>query len=173
MLIEEVNQDLIIDEVYERLAAERELVRLYEHAIARGLADRFEAIPTIRDRKLEHEQALDELLRRFGRQPDREETAGAALARTIFQPLVAVSERPDASVRQLLQVMLYAELTSLAGWELLLDVCKRAPIDEDVVRAVRGFTRQQKEHVHLLRAYLEQLIAEELQKRGLAAPPAP
>jgi rubrerythrin len=160
MLISEVNQELLIDKLCERWVFEKMSHRLYGLLLERarlenapdGLVGHLERFQ--RDEK-EHEEAIEDVMRRFGRDPVTEElTPSAEMARIECAALLEACRRKDVSLSSMLGVLLAAESADNAAWDLLEELCKTAGIDEDVLRQFRSFQRQEKEHLHVVKESL-------------------
>jgi hypothetical protein len=162
-----VNQELLIGKLHERWITEKTAVELYDlaAAVARFSEEDELAARLERMRKQEHahEELLEDVLRRFGRDP-HDPHPEAESARIQGQGMVEVLSRPDLTVTQALQVLLAAELVDEIGWELLEDLCVEAGIDEDFIRDVRAARRQELEHVHVIRDALEARLMDELEQ---------
>lgn len=177
MRIEDVNQELIIDKLCERWVVEKTGVELYGLAIERarveGVDDPIvEHLVRFQAQEHEHEEMLEEVIRRFGRDPKTEESRSAQVARRSTAGLVETCRSADATFVHILEAILTAELVDGVGWKMLEDLVSQIPFDEDVVRAFRSAERTEKEHLHVIQTTLERLTRAQLVVHDDAQPTA-
>jgi rubrerythrin len=168
MLIEDVNQELLIDKLFERMTTEEAGARLLDLAAERAAAQAPELqanLSRMAEQERHHAVLLADVLRRFGRVPGQEQTRGAELARRTMTPLLQLASEPTVSIDAVLQLLLQAELADQAAWEILEELGKRATLDEDVLRDFRHAARTEKEHTHWVRTHLAQRLESELSLR--------
>ena len=173
MLIEDTNVTLLIDKLCERWLVEKAGVDLYAATIEAGRSEGIDEatiahLEHIRRQEKDHEELLEEVIRRFGHDP-RERTTSVEVTQRQIDALDAIVHDGMAGFDGCLQALLAAELVDNAGWELLEDLCKTAPIDEDVVRAFRAAERHEREHLHIIRQMVVSRTHLELDKNNLSA----
>jgi rubrerythrin len=153
----QVNMDALVDKLCERLAVETGGVAIYEAAIAK-VGD-----PTVAARlkhfmqeEAEHRDLLDDYLTKLGVQdPAARETPSARLAKhegEAYLKLIAEAETPA----QVLNILLTVELMDENGWEMIIDLGRDLG-DDELVRALDGALRDEKEHLRGVRGMLAQM----------------
>jgi bacterioferritin (cytochrome b1) len=118
------NSARVIDLLTERLVFERAGVRLYDQVIARmressdeNITRMLETMQEHRGEEKEHEEWLEECIRKLGGDPDAE-TEHSRLVREESKGIEEVVEN-DTSLPHLFHALLMAELADNAGWDLL------------------------------------------------------
>jgi bacterioferritin (cytochrome b1) len=118
------NRARVIDLLTERLVFERTGVRLYDHILDRmratpdeNIASMLETMQAHRGQEKEHEEWLEECIRKVGGDPDAE----TEHSRLVMQESKGIEEvmENDASLPHLFHALLTAELADNAGWDLL------------------------------------------------------
>ena len=173
---------LLLDKLGERLAFERAGVRLYEALVTKAQAlsrDDDSALPDvtdgdgaeedgqhygggiaalerIRDEELAHFRLLKHAIEAMGGDPTVI-TPCADVAGTASIGFMQVLTDPRTTLAQCLNVMLAAELTDNAGWELLIDLAG-AGGNDDLVREFLGALSNEQAHALTVRRWLEALM---------------
>jgi rubrerythrin len=167
---EELAPALLLDKLGERLAFERTGVRLYDGALLEldasgGFYDgpSHEDLEHIRAQELEHFGLLEEAIGELGGDPTAV-TPSANLVATETEGVVGVIADPRAGLPELLHALLVAELTDNAGWEQLIDVCRRSG-QRDWAKQFSRCCREEVEHLESLRTWLLALSNMQLQQQ--------
>jgi rubrerythrin len=149
------NRDKVIDLLNERLVFERAGVKLYD-AILQNMKrssspDVARMLPTMqehREQEKEHEEWLEEQIRRLG---------GDAHATTEMGELVTAESAgvekvvtTDQNLVHQMHALLTAELVDNAGWELLLELADDAD-DDEARREFRMRAHHEQEHLIFVR----------------------
>ena len=159
------NPEVFLNKLGERLAFERSGVRLYESVITKcEAAD--EAHPAgpvtadelrhIRDEEAEHFMLLKETMEKLGADPTAQ-TPDADVGGVAAMGMVQVLNDPRTSMSQCLEVLLTAELTDNAAWELLIMLAEELALD-DLVGQFQDALAQEEEHVQRVRSWYEEMI---------------
>ncbi|HEX2547649.1 MAG TPA: ferritin-like domain-containing protein [Ramlibacter sp.] len=185
---------VFMDKIGERLAFERSGTRLYEALITKyeavqGLgtevlpaADQLppvdgaaaapgsvagetplETLLRIRNEELEHFKLLGLAMQKMGGDPTAQ-TPCADVQATASLGIMQVVTDPRTTLAQCLNVMLTAELTDNAGWELLIQLAEDAGETELAGRFL-GALAQEQEHLAIVKGWLTQLVS-----RGAGTP---
>jgi rubrerythrin len=181
---------LLMDKIGERLAYERSGVRLYECLITKyealgstedgalptaaealastdsdtklaGLEGESPAQTLMRIRAEEHAhfKLLSQAIIKLGGDPTAQ-TPCADVTATASMGFVQVLSDPRTTLAQCLNVMLSAELTDNAGWELLARLADDAG-EQDLAGQFLSALGQEQEHLMIVRAWLEHVLTED------------
>jgi len=163
-----VNQDALADLLCERLAVETGGIDIYKAAIAK-IDD-----PTLTARldhfmqdEARHRDLLSAYLDKLG--VTQRDTPAARLARMegrAYLQLIAESTTPV----QVINVLLTVELMDENGWEMIVNV-GRDIHDDDLVNALDGALKDEKEHLRGVRGMMAQLTREHMMVDEEAAEP--
>jgi bacterioferritin (cytochrome b1) len=163
----ELDRDLVLDLLTERLWFEHTGVRLYETAIARVLSSSDallrRATPLLtRIRAEEHEHAtwLEEQLRALGAPADRV-TPRTTVARTESSGIARVIEDPSSSLEAVFHAILAAELLDHSGWNLLINLAAEAH-DVEAQGQLRYRLNDENAHLHAVRTIVLALARRDL-----------
>jgi hypothetical protein len=157
---DDVRRQDFVDKLCERWAVEEAAVTLFKLAIERlhGLEPFAGALAQLERFGLQerrHARMLEQLLAELGRDPRLEPvTAEASIAVDDMGMLVELMRAARQEPRTVLQVLLLAERTDGAGWELLIELAKEAELDDEYLRSFRAVGREEAEHEHVIRAHL-------------------
>jgi len=180
----------LLDKMGERLAFERSGTRLYDalltkyEALVRVDGERFgatlanaqrdsaaagdgaqgeeplEVLRRIRAEELEHFKMLSAAIERLGGDPTAQ-TPCADVAATAAMGYIQVLTDPRTTLAQCLNVMLSAELTDNAGWELLIQLADDTG-QSDVAGEFLAALGEEQQHLAIVRAWLEALMTNEI-----------
>lgn len=155
---------LLLDKLGERLAFERQGVRLYEGLIGKvKLLGKAAGGPTLGD--LEH--ILSEEMSHFRFLQDAVVEAGgdptvltpcANIAAILSQGVVQVVTDPRSTLVQCLEAMLVAELADNDGWALLEQVAQASDA-ADLLERIEEAEAHEGEHLERVRGWLSDLVA--------------
>ncbi|MBA1275765.1 DUF892 family protein [Stutzerimonas azotifigens] len=126
--------EILIDKLGERLAYERNGVRLYDAMIAKTKAlepDNAELVETlkhIREEEAEHMMLLVRAIEQMGADPTAQ-TPSADVVGVIAMGVVQVLTDPRTNVEHGLNALLTVELADNAAWELLIELARAAGHD--------------------------------------------
>ena len=158
---------VLLDKLSERLAFERMGVRLYE-----ALFNKCETMgesspgPTLDDirqigaEELEHFLMLNETITELGGDPTVMSPA-ADIAAVASMGIMQVLTDPRSSVPQCLQVLLTAELTDNAGWELLIEMASGLGYDEMRTQFETALAHEE-EHLQNVRNWVADCVLDRL-----------
>jgi hypothetical protein len=146
--------EILIDKLGERLAFERTGTRLYDALLAK-LDAAPEALPEgardelarFRAQEAEHFNLVADALETIGADSTAQ-TPCADVTGVASQGLLQAVSDPRTTIPQCLSVLLTAELTDNAGWELLIELAREHGQEEMEADFARAF---QQEGLHLLR----------------------
>jgi|SRR6516162_1126255 hypothetical protein len=150
----DINREPFVQRLHERLGFERAIGALYDRII--GVTDDpalNERLRTFRREEKLHEELLEALLRQLGRDPS-------------LSPSLELLEM-DGSLHRLLQGLADAELLDAGGWQHLCELGKAADLDMEWLTSFRMASRQEKEHLHVVREALLRYDREQLEERPL------
>lgn len=159
---------VLLDKLSERLAFERMGVRLYE-----ALLNKCETLgesspgPTLDDvrrigsEELEHFLMLNETITDLGGDPTLE-SPSADIAGVASMGIMQVLTDPRSSVTQCLQVLLTAELTDNAGWELLIELASNLGYD-DMREQFETALAHEEEHLQNVRDWVTDSVLDKAQ----------
>lgn len=160
---EEAGMAVLLDKLSERLAFERMGTRLYE-----ALLNKCEALgesspgPTLEDirhiggEELEHFLMLNETITELGGDPTVE-SPSADVAAVASMGIMQVLTDPRSSMPQCLQVLLTAELTDNAGWELLIELAENLGY-QDMKTEFESALANEEEHLQNVRNWLSDSV---------------
>ncbi|HEU4765938.1 MAG TPA: ferritin-like domain-containing protein [Pyrinomonadaceae bacterium] len=160
---EEAGMAVLLDKLSERLAFERMGTRLYE-----ALLNKCEALgesspgPTLDDirqigsEELEHFLMLNETITELGGDPTVE-SPSADVAAVASMGIMQVLSDPRSSMAQCLQVLLTAELTDNAGWELLIELADNLGF-QDMKTEFESALANEEEHLQNVRNWLSDSV---------------
>ena len=160
---EEAGMTVLLDKLSERLAFERMGTRLYE-----ALLNKCEALgeskpgPTLDDirhigeEELEHFLMLNQTITDLGGDPTVE-SPSADVAAVASMGILQVMTDPRSSMVQCLQVMLTAELTDNAGWELLIELADGLGYQEMKTEFEKALANEE-EHLQNVRNWVSDLV---------------
>jgi rubrerythrin len=165
---EEAGMAVFLDKLSERLAFERTGTRLYE-----ALLNKCETLgeeapgPTLEDiehigrEELEHFLMLNQAITEIGGDPTVQSPC-ADLAGVTSLGIMQVLTDPRSSMAQCLQVMLTAELTDNAGWELLIKLADNLGYD-DLKTQFESALANEEEHLLNVRNWLSECVMDSAQ----------
>ncbi|HEX5964778.1 MAG TPA: ferritin-like domain-containing protein [Pyrinomonadaceae bacterium] len=159
---------VLLDKLSERLAFERMGVRLYEALLNKcetlgetSPGPTLDEVRTIGAEELEHFLMLNETITELGGDPTVE-SPSADIAAVASMGILQVLTDPRSSVTQCLQVLLTAELTDNAGWELLIELASNLGYDEMRENFETALTHEE-EHLQNVREWLSDSVMEKAQ----------
>ena len=122
--------ELLVDKLGERLAFERNGVRLYEAMIAKARNldsgnDLVGVLQHIRDEEFEHMMLVHAAMEKLGADPTAQ-TPSADVAGVMAMGIMQVLTDPRTNVAQCMNALLTAELADNAAWELLIELAQAA-----------------------------------------------
>ncbi len=122
--------EVFIDKLGERLAFERNGVRLYEAMIAKARNldsgnDLVGVLQHIRDEEFEHMMLVHAAMEKLGADPTAQ-TPSADVAGVMAMGIMQVLTDPRTNVAQCMNALLTAELADNAAWELLIELAQAA-----------------------------------------------
>jgi bacterioferritin (cytochrome b1) len=156
---------VFIDKLAERMAFERNGVRLYEAALVKALAHgegtpvNVERLKQIRAQELEHAHLLQEAVVMLGADPTAQ-TPCADLAGVQSMGLLHAITDPRTSLAQALSTLLAGELIDVASWELLGRLARDMGQDALAERFERAL-QHENEHLETISRWYEAMIAAE------------
>lgn len=128
--------EAFVDKLGERLAFERTGVRLYEALIVKcqALQGTQNELPLMdlrkyRDDEARHFKLVERALEKLGADPTAQ-TPSADMAATASMGVLQVISDPRSTIPQALNALLTAELTDIAGWELLIKLAREHGEDD-------------------------------------------
>lgn len=167
----------LLDKLGERLAFERQGVRLYEALIGKvKLLGKASGGPALADlehilsEEREHFRFLQQAVVEAGGDPTVL-TPCANIASVLSQGVVQVVTDPRTTVVQCLEALLVAELSDNDGWALLKQVTESAGAG-DLLERIEEAEENEAEHLAMVRRWLSALVAGGLTSRGSASKPA-
>lgn len=154
---------VFLDQLGERLAFERQGVRLYEALISKLNAASVQHLgPTrgelerIRDQELEHFALLEDAFERLGGDPTAM-TPSADIMSVATSGVLAVVSDTRTTLTEALKAVLIAELTDVEGWSLLRDLAAKFGEDELATEFQRA-EREEEQHLILVRGWLAHAV---------------
>ena len=165
---EEAGLAVFLDKLSERLAFERTGTRLYE-----ALLNKCETLgeqtpgPTLEDiehigrEELEHFLMLNRAITEIGGDPTVQSPC-ADVAGVASLGIMQVLTDPRSSMAQCLQVLLTAELTDNAGWELLINLADNLGYD-DLKTEFESALANEEEHLLNVRNWLSECVMDSAQ----------
>ncbi|AJD49632.1 hypothetical protein S7S_16100 [Isoalcanivorax pacificus W11-5] len=156
---------MLIDKLGERLAFERNGVRLYDALIAKATAlavsaERIARLHHFRGEEAEHMERVKRAMEQIGADPTAQ-TPAADVAGVAAIGVLQVITDPRTSFSQSLDALLTAELTDNAAWELLIDMARDAG-QQEMVSSFTQALEQEQDHLGTVRIWLR----EELDLQG-------
>ena len=172
------HKDRVIDLLTERLTFERAGVRLYDAILGKMRHSDDEAIGRMisqmqehRDQEKEHEEWLEEQIRALGGDAHAM-TDRARLVEVESEGLEKVILDGDPEIPHLFHALLAAELSDGAGWDLLVQLARRAGDDQ----AAEEFSLRlddEREHLVFVRRAVESFARRDLLDEEVRMPDAP
>lgn len=164
------NPEVLINKLGERLAFERSGVRLYENFIRKceALDGATPALPMkelreICQQEAEHFLLLKECIEGLGADPTAQ-TPDADVSGVAALGMQKVISDPRTSVSQCLEVLLSAELTDNAAWELLISLGEDMGLDEVMLDRFRGALQQESTHQLRVHRWYQEAVNSQLNK---------
>jgi bacterioferritin (cytochrome b1) len=165
---EEAGMAVLLDKLSERLAFERMGTRLYEALLNKcetlgesSPGPTLEEIRHIGEEELEHFLMLNRTIAEIGGDPTVE-SPSADVAGVASLGIMQVLTDPRSSMAQCLQVLLTAELTDNAGWELLIELADGLGYQEMKTEFETALANEE-EHLQNVRNWLADLVLERAQ----------
>lgn len=159
---------VFLDKLSERLAFERQGVRLYEALLNKcqtlgesAPGPTLEEIEHIGSEELEHFLLINNAIIEIGGDPTVQSPC-ADMIGVASMGLVQVLTDPRSSLAQCLQAMLTAELTDNDGWELLIKLADNLGYDDMRVEFETALTHEQ-EHLVNVRNWLSECVLDSAQ----------
>lgn len=160
------NPEVLIDKLGERLAFERTGTRLYDALIAKCEASNglqivppLEQLYQFRLEEAQHFRIVVEAIESLGADPTAQTPCADAIGVASIG-LMQVLTDPRTDIPQCLNVMLTAELTDNAGWELLILLARKFGKDEMAQNFERALAEEEV-HLQSVRQWLSQNIMAE------------
>ena len=136
-----------IDKCTERWLFEKTGVKLYEAAL-RKCPDEFrDKLQEFRDEEKEHEEMLEEVIRRYGADPHTL-TRSARITQLESEGIVKVVENEDFDA--VIDALLAAELVDNAKWELLIELAEELD-DMDAKNQFEDALDEEEDHLDFVR----------------------
>lgn len=162
------NPEIFINKLGERLAFERSGVRLYDHLIIKCLAltngqstplISLEQLRHFREEETKHFQLVQQALQQLGADPSAV-TPDADINAVAAQGLQKVLADPRSTIAQCLEVMLVAELSDNAGWELLIKLCDEMDLT-DLSQQFTTALNEEQQHLIQVKEWLTKSVLTE------------
>lgn len=160
------NTLLLLDKLGERLAFERQGVRLYECLIGKAkLLGPLPGGPTVGDlehileEEKEHFRFLQKTIVQAGGDPTVQ-TPCADIAGILSQGVLQVVADPRTTIPQCLEAILVAELVDNDAWTMLKPLAKSSGYP-DLPEGIEKADENEKEHLSMVRGWLSSLMAKE------------
>lgn len=168
----------LFDKLGERLAFERQGVRLYECLAGKVKAlgktasgPSLASLEEILAEEREHFLFLQQAIVQAGGDPTAQ-TPSADIAGVLAMGLVQVVSDPRTTVAQCLQAMLQAELADNDGWDLLQRLAA-AQGEVELEDKIQEAKENEADHLEKVRAWLSDLVIGEAPKTAKAKRPVP
>jgi bacterioferritin (cytochrome b1) len=165
---EEAGMAVLLDKLSERLAFERMGTRLYEVLLNKcetlgesSPGPTIEEIRHIGEEELEHFLMLNRTITEIGGDPTVE-SPSADIAGVASMGIMQVLTDPRSSMAQCLQVLLTAELTDNAGWQLLIELADNLGYQEMKAEFETALANEE-EHLQNVRNWLAESVLERAQ----------
>ena len=162
---EEVGLAVFLDKLSERLAFERTGTRLYEALLNKcdtlgeeSPGPTLAQIEEIGREELEHFLLLNQSIEDLGGDPTVQ-SPSADVAGVASMGILQVLTDPRSSLAHCLQVMLTAELTDNAGWELLIKLADNLGYD-DMKTDFEAALEAEERHLQTVRTWLSESVLE-------------
>lgn len=155
----------LIDKLGERLAYERNGVRLYEAMLAKVKAlpvsqpDTIGLLEHFRNEEAEHFALLLKAMKSLGIDPTAQ-TPSADAAGVSGLGIAKVISDPRTTLAQCFNALLTVELTDNASWELLIKLAKHTKQKATMIEDFKHALNQEKDHLKKIKACLEKLVLE-------------
>jgi rubrerythrin len=156
------NPQLLLDKLAERLAYERGGTRVYDALITKfdAASDISEIVTRdellqIRNEELQHFQLLSGVIREMGGDPTSQ-TPSAALVGIETGGIVKAVTDPRTSFVESLHAVLVAELTDVAGWELLSSLAEMLN-ETELVLKFRMALAEENDHLFKVQRWYTEL----------------
>ncbi|MGZ4967985.1 MAG: hypothetical protein ACXV8O_00225 [Methylobacter sp.] len=150
---------VLIDKLGERMAFERSGVRFYDALITKCQSAEpaldTAVLEQFRNDEAEHFALVRDCIKTMGGDPTAQ-TPCADSAGMAAMGLMQVMNDPRSSIPQCVEVILMAELTDLAGWELLIELVDEANLDEYIGRFQKAKLTED-DHMRTIKKWLERL----------------
>jgi rubrerythrin len=147
----QVNRDVLVDKLCERLAVETGGVDIYQSIIAKMPDETIAArLKHFMQEEAKHRDMIAAYLDKLGVAPT--ETASARLARLEAQAFVKLVDEASTPA-QLLNILLTFELMDENAWEMLINF-GRDTGDEEIVRTFNMALKEEKEHLRGVRGMM-------------------
>ncbi len=163
--------EIFIDKLGERMAFERQGVRLYEALLRKCSAGSSSPAPVpverlelIRQNELEHMFLIKATLENFGADPTAQ-TPSADVVAVASMGLLQVITDPRTSIRHSIEAIQVAELTDRDGWNLLIELADALGEDK-LIAPFQKALQEEDQHVHEVRTWLKNLT---LMEAGVSA----
>lgn len=165
---ETASMAVLLDKLGERLAFERTGTRLYEALLNKCQmlgettpGPTLERIEHFGREELEHFLLINDTIAGLGGDPTMQ-TPSADVAGVASMGIMQVMTDPRTSMTQCLQVLLTAELTDNAGWELLIELADNLGYDEMKTEFERALAEEE-EHLQTVRSWLSECVLDSAQ----------
>jgi bacterioferritin (cytochrome b1) len=165
---EEAGMAVFLDKLSERLAFERQGVRLYEALLNKcqtlgesAPGPTLEDIEHIGSEELEHFLLINNAITEIGGDPTVQSPC-ADVVGVMSLGIVQVLTDPRSSLAQCLQAMLTAELTDNDGWELLIKLADNLGFD-DMKAEFETALAHEEEHLVNVRSWLSECVLDSAQ----------
>ncbi len=150
---------VLIDKLGERMAFERSGVRLYDALITKCQSAEpaldTAVLEQFRNDEAEHFALVRDCIKTIGGDPTAQ-TPCADSAGMAAMGLMQVMNDPRSSIPQCVEVILMAELTDLAGWELLIELVDEANLNEYIGRFQKAKLTED-DHMRTIKKWLERM----------------
>ena len=165
---EEAGMAVFLDKLSERLAFERQGVRLYEALLNKcqtlgesAPGPTLEEIEHIGSEELQHFLLVNNAITEIGGDPTVQSPCADVIGVTSLG-LVQILTDPRSSLPQCLQAMLTAELTDNDGWQLLIKLADNLGFD-DMKAEFETALAHEEEHLQNVRNWLSECVLESAQ----------
>lgn len=151
---------VFIDKLGERLAFERSGVRLYDAFITKCNSAKPELstfiLEEFRQEELEHFALVRDCITAIGGDPTAQTPCADASGVTAMGLMQLITD-PRSTIPQCLEAMLTAELTDVAGWDLLVKLVEDAGL-RDFATKFESAKIAEDRHLDTLKSWLERMI---------------
>ncbi|WP_155723873.1 ferritin-like domain-containing protein [Bdellovibrio bacteriovorus] len=165
-LLQGIRPEAFIDKLGERLAFERTGARLYESVItkcqAAGVTEILTDLMRIHQEELEHFEIVKNAIEQIGADPTAVTPCADANGVTAMG-LLQVAADPRTTVTQSLQTLLMAELTDNAGWELLIEMARKANMDAMADKFEAALSAEE-EHLMTITSIYKQMNFDDMER---------
>jgi rubrerythrin len=159
--------ELLIDKLGERLAYERNGVRLYEAALAKAVAlsssgsDLVAVLKHIHDEEAEHMQIVKAAIETLGADPTAQ-TPCADVSGVMSMGIMQVLADPRTNIPQCLEALLMVELADNAAWELLIELAEQAG-HPNIAESFGKALKQEEDHLVKIKSHLRKELIIQIQ----------